>query len=61
MFEVTFGDGGLLLIKTTIVPAELVHPLTVIVTEYVPEAAVVADGMVGFCNVEVNEFGPLHE
>ena len=36
------------------------QPATVIVTVYTPELAAVADGIVGFCNVDVNPAGPLH-
>ena len=45
---------GVWLIITLVVPAELVHPLTVAVTEYVPAMAVVALLLtVGFCVDEV--------
>lgn len=60
LFEETTGDGGLLLTNTTTVPTGLVHPLTVTVREYVPDAATVAPGMLGFCNADENEFGPVH-
>lgn len=60
VFAVTFGEGGLLLTNSTTVPARLVQPLTVTVTEYVPDAAVVTEGIVGFCRAEEKEFGPLH-
>lgn len=33
VLEVTFGEGGLLLTRTTTVPATLVHPATVTVSE----------------------------
>ena len=46
---------------TFVVPAAEVHPLTVIVTEYVPASAVVALLRVGFCSAAVNPFGPVHE
>jgi len=49
----------LVLTVTLTVPAELVHPLTVAVTLYCPVAAVVALDIVGFCNVDVNPFGPV--
>ena len=35
------------------------QPLSVAVTLYVPEAAVVSVATVGFCSLEVNPFGPL--
>jgi len=44
-----------------VVPAGLVQPFTVAVTEYVPLAAVVAPVIVGFCNAELKLFGPVHE
>ena len=44
---------------TVVVAAELVHPLTVAVMEYVPEPAVVTPAMVGFCEVEVKLLGPF--
>jgi hypothetical protein len=55
------GVAGCGLTVTAIVPAALVHPATVAVTEYVPLAAIVAAGMEGFCKVEVKPFGPVHE
>jgi hypothetical protein len=55
------GVAGALLIVTTTVPAALVQPLTVTVNEYVPAAATVTPGIVGFCNAEENAFGPVHE
>jgi hypothetical protein len=44
---------------TIVVPVADVHPLTVAVTLYVPEAAVVALAIVGFCKVEVKPLGPV--
>ena len=43
------------------VPAILEQPFTVIISEYVPLAALVAPGMLGFCAADENPFGPLHE
>ena len=45
----------------TEVVAEAVQPLILLVTVtwYVPLAEVVASGMLGFCNVELNEFTPV--
>ena len=37
------------------------QPFAITVTVYVPVAAVVAAGIVGFCTAEVNPFGPVHE
>lgn len=53
------GVAGIGFTVTAVVPATLVHPAKVAVTEYVPLAAVVAPVMVGFCVVDVNEFGPV--
>jgi hypothetical protein len=38
-----------------------VQPPTVTVTLYVPAIAAVAPGRVGFCKVDVNALGPVHE
>ena len=46
---------------TVVVPADEMQPLTVAVTEYVPLFVVVALEIVGFCSVDTNPFGPLHE
>ena len=42
------GAAGIGFTVTAVVPAEPVQPVTVAVTEYVPEAAVVAAAIVGF-------------
>ena len=42
------GAAGIAFTVATVVPATEAHPLTVTVTEYVPLAAVVALGMLGF-------------
>ena len=57
-FEALGVPGGALTM-TSVVPAAEVQPLAVTVTEYVPLSAVVELGMVGFCNAEVNPFGPV--
>jgi hypothetical protein len=44
---------------TSVVPAALVQPPTVAVTEYVPALAGAGSGIEGFCNVELNPFGPV--
>jgi hypothetical protein len=54
------GVGGVGLTTTFVVPAALVQPLTMTVTEYVPASAVVALERVGFCSAEVKPFGPVH-
>lgn len=55
------GEAGVVLTTTVVVPARLVQPPTVIVTEYVPAAAAVTPVMDGFCKLEENPFGPVHE
>jgi len=55
------GADGVWFTTTFVVPAELVHPFTVTVSEYVPAIANVAPGRVGFCNAELNAEGPVHE
>jgi hypothetical protein len=55
------GAEGTVFTVALVEPAELVHPLTVAVTSYVPAIAVVALLLtVGFCDEEVNPFGPVH-
>ena len=53
------GVAGIALTVAVVDPAGLVHPFTVIVTLYVPVAAVVAFVIVGFCKADVNPFGPV--
>jgi hypothetical protein len=56
------GEDGIGFTTTVVVPAILVQPLTVAVTEYVPDIAVVAFVLTdGSSDVDVNEFGPVHE
>ena len=55
------GAVGVGFTVTATVPAALVHPATVTVTEYVPAIATVAFERVGFCNEDVNAPGPVHE
>lgn len=55
------GAAGIGLTETATVPARLVQPLSVTVTEYVPLAAVVAPTILGFCVDDVNPFGPVQE
>ena len=45
---------------TYAVPATLVHPFTVMVTLYVPDATGVAFVIVGVRMADVNPFGPVH-
>jgi hypothetical protein len=54
------ADGGGLT-TTAVVPAALVQPKTVAVTEYVPASASTEVAMEGFCEEEVKELGPVHE
>jgi hypothetical protein len=55
------GADGIGLTVTLVLPAALVHPFTVTVTLYVPAIAAVALAMVGFCEVLLKLFGPVHE
>jgi hypothetical protein len=56
------GAEGTGLTTTVVVPAVLVHPATVAVTEYVPAIAVVALALTdGSSREEVKAFGPVHE
>jgi hypothetical protein len=41
--------------------ATLVHPFAVAVTEYTPDAAVLEFAIDGFCDDDVNPFGPVQE
>ena len=50
--------GGLTV--TEAVPAAPVHPFSVAVTEYVPALTMPAEGITGFCCVEVKPLGPVH-
>src|SRR3954453_17949804 len=54
------GVAGVGLTTTFVVPAALVQPLTVTVTEYVPASAAVALLRVGFCSADVKPFEPVH-
>ena len=55
------GAAGIGLIVATVVPAGPVHPFSVAVTEYVPDSAVVAPTIIGFCVMEEKLLGPLHK
>src|SRR5436190_19942519 len=57
---VAVGVAGIALTTTLVLPAALVQPFTVTVTEYVPASAVVALLRVGFCSADVKPFGPVH-
>jgi hypothetical protein len=50
---------GVAFTVATVEPAAEAQPLTVIVTLYVPLAAVVALAIDGFCELELNPFGPV--
>jgi hypothetical protein len=52
------AEGGFTIVTLT-VPAGPVQPFTVAVTEYVPAAASVTLGMLGFCSEDVNPLGPF--
>ena len=55
------GAVGVWFTVPTPVPYVEVQPLVVAVTEYVPDASVVAAAIVGFCDAEVKLLGPVHE
>ena len=54
------GAGGEALTVTDIVDCPLVQPAADAVQEYVPEAAVVAPAILGFCAPDEKAFGPVH-
>ena len=54
------GAAGVGFTVTAIVATGLAHPL-LITSEYVPVAATVAFGMVGFCREDEKPLGPVHE
>jgi hypothetical protein len=51
---------GSALTVAVVLPAPDTHPVTVTVTLYTPLSLLAALAMLGFCNVELNPFGPLH-
>lgn len=53
------GAAGTAFTTTVVVPAALVQPPTVTVTEYVPAIAAVAEGRVGSSKADVNVAGPV--
>jgi ABC-type uncharacterized transport system ATPase subunit len=54
------GAAGIGCTTTVTVPTGLTQPAALVaVTEYVPLAATVAFTMDGFCEVDVNPFGPV--
>ncbi len=53
------GEAGATSMVTAVVPAAPVHPATVTLTEYVPEAAVVTEVMDGSSSEEVKLSGPV--
>jgi hypothetical protein len=53
------GAAGVLFTTTATVLCALTHPPTVMVSEYVPVAAVVAETMLGSSSADENEFGPV--
>ena len=54
------GVAGMAFTVTAVVAAELVHPETVTVAEYVPALTLCALVKVGSSNDEVNPLGPVH-
>lgn len=55
------GDAGIALTAMTAFAGALVHPFTVAVTAYDPEAETVLFVISGFCEAELNPFGPVQE
>ena len=53
------GAAGIVLTVTLTVPAKLVQPLTVAVTEYIPVAANVTPAIDGFCKADAKPLGPV--
>ena len=60
-FEETVGADGIAFTIIDVLPTGPVHPFTVALTEYTPEAFTAALGIVGFCDEELNPPGPVHE
>jgi hypothetical protein len=58
LFEAV-GAGVEMTVAPVVAGGEL-HPFTVTVTLYVPDASGVALETVGLCKPEVNAFGPVH-
>ena len=58
---VTVGMVGVGFTVAIVVAAADIQPATVTVRLYVPDAAMVAFEMIGFCKALVNPFGPVHE
>ena len=56
---VAIGAIGIGFTVTDVVPIGPLHPPTVMYTEYIPVANVVAPTMLGFCKADVNAFGPV--
>jgi hypothetical protein len=58
---VIVGIAGLVFTRTVVVTVADGHPAAdVAVKLYEPVAAVVTEEMLGFCEADVNEFGPVH-
>ena len=57
-FAAVGAGGGVFTVTPVLAAVE--QPLTVAVTTYVPVAAAVAFGSVGFWSAELNPFGPVH-
>jgi hypothetical protein len=56
---VAVGAAGMALTTTLVVPAILVHPFTVAVTEYIPPLVAATLVNDGFCADDVKPFGPV--
>jgi hypothetical protein len=57
----TIGAAGIGLMVAILLLATLVHPFAVAVTEYTPDAAMLEFAIDGFCDDDVNPFGPVQE
>ena len=55
------GDAGMALTAMTAFAGALVQPFTVAVTAYDPETETVLFVIDGFCEAELNPFGPAQE
>ena len=56
---VAVGALGVRFTVTGVVAGKLLQPATLALTVYVPDAAVVAPGILGFWSVDVKPFGPI--
>lgn len=59
--SIMVGEAGIVFTTTFAVAVAVQPALLITVTVYTPAIAVIAVVLVGFCKVDVNELGPLHE